>query len=257
MGVITFEHPLLILSGHTNLGQPNFDAELNSDVCDRTTHADLTVLLRVCFKQVNPSAGSNTYQDADGTAVPIRSWRAGEWDLWKRRFLSTCERHWNGRFWLRTPDAYRGLDWPATRPTHRPNLYCRLQLTEQLSEEGAHAVVPVVHVDGSHFFRSHALLYSNRDILPERLTRGSRFFTHIHEIGHLLGLPHPGEGRAGCSAGDEAACYAANPRSVMGLGSRVLKEHAAPWTKAIALITETAPHLWKVETRRAYPRSLP
>ena len=32
------------------------------------------------------------------------------------------------------------------------------------------------------------LLYSNRDLRAENLTAGSKFFTHVHEIGHLIGL---------------------------------------------------------------------
>lgn len=257
MGTVNFEYGTLIHGRQNRMG--TFDADINPDVRNRTTNADLTVFVRIHFQQINPTTGSSTYNDYDGTAVPIRAWRANEWLQWKRQFLNDCQRKWNGKFWLRTPATYNSLNWPHQTPTHRCNLYCRFDISEQSSQNGAHAVIPVVRVNGRHNFRSHMLLYSNRDLRAERLTRGSLFFTHVHEIGHLIGLNHPGTGLPGCTTGGEAACYASadgSDRGVMGLGSQIYERHAQPWKKAAALLTGTSERLWNVSRRRVYPGAI-
>lgn len=253
-GVVNFEHGTLIHGQQNAFG--TFDADIDETVCDARTNANLTLYLRINFVRVDPTAGSATYNDADGTAVPIRAWTDGTWRRWKQQFVSTVQAKWNGKFWLQTPTTYNRLNWPVNSPTHRCNLYCRIRVSEQVDSQGAHAVIPGVRVNGNHFFRSHMLLYSSRDLRAERLTRGSLFYTHLHEIGHLIGLDHPGDSLPGCSAGDESACYAAadgNDRGIMGRGSRIYTRHAAPWQKAAALLTGTSDSGWAVSMRRAYP----
>lgn len=257
MSTINFEFGSLIHGRQNRMG--TFDADLNPDVRNRTTNADLTLYLRIHFQQINPTATSNTYNDYNGTAVPIRAWRAAEWTNWKRKFLEDCQRKWHGKFWLVTPRTYNRLNWPEAPATHRCNLYCRFEIAEQASSPGAHAVIPVVRIDGHHTFRSHMLLYDNHDLDTRRLTRGSSFFTHVHEIGHLIGLEHPGTGLATCTTGGEAACYASadgDDRGVMGRGSHIYERHAEPWRKAAALLTSTSAADWRVSLRRAYPSAV-
>lgn len=254
MGEVNFEFGTLIQGRQNRMG--TFDADLNPDVRNATTNADLTVYVRIHFQRVDPTPTVTTYADYDGTQVPIRAWRESEWTTWKRRFLTDCQQKWNGKMWLVTPATYRGLDWPTVNPTHRCNLYCRFEISEQADSQGAHAVIPVVHVDGNHSFRSHMLLYDNQDLTPRRLTRGSNFFTHVHEIGHLIGLDHPGAGQATCTTGGEAACYATadgDDRGIMGRGSEIRTEHARPWLSAAAALTGVARDRWTVSLRRAYP----
>ncbi|MCL4793829.1 MAG: hypothetical protein KJZ84_04670 [Bryobacteraceae bacterium] len=258
MGEVTFEFGTLIHGRQNQMG--TFDADLNPDVRNATTNADLTLYIRINFQRIDPAPGGPaTYQDYDGTAVPIRAWRDAEWAQWKARFLRDCRNKWHGKFWLVTPATYNRLNWPAQNPTHRCNLYCRFEIAEQGTTQGAHAVIPVVHVNGNHFFRSHMLLYSNNDLRAERLTRGSNFFTHVHEIGHLIGLDHPGTGRAGCARGGEAICYASadgDDRGVMGRGSMIRAEHARPWTRAASIFTGVAQANWTVSLARRYPQRL-
>jgi hypothetical protein len=257
VGEVNFEFGTLIHGRQNQMG--TFDADINPDVRNATTNADLTMFVRINFVMINPTATSTTYNDYDGTAVPIRAWTAAEWTQWKQRFLRECRNKWNGKFWLTTPSTYNGLNWPANNPTHRCNLYCRFEISEQSSSTGAHAVIPVVHVRGRHFFRSHSLLYSSNDLQAERLTRGSNFFTHLHEIGHMIGLQHPGTGRPGCVGGGEAVCYRSadgDERAVMGLGSEVRAEHAQPWVRAASILTGQGRNLWRVSLQRIYPQRL-
>jgi hypothetical protein len=254
---INFEFGTLIHGQQNHMG--TFNADLNPDVRNATTNADLTLYVRINFQEINPTATVRTYKDWDGTDVPIRAWRPGEFRQWKRKFLNDCQNRWHGKFWLVTPMTYARLNWPEKNPIYRCNLYCRFEISEQSSPDGAHAVIPVVHVDGNRFFRSHMLLYDNNDLGAQRRTRGSKFFTHVHEIGHLIGLQHPGHGRAGCTTGGEAACYASadgDTRGVMGMGSDIRAEHAQPWTRAASILTGIDQANWTVSLNRALPQRL-
>ena len=259
MGTVTFDHGELIQGRQNTMG--TFDADIAPEVRNRRTNADLTLFVRIHFQKIDPISSPATYNDSDGNAVPIRPWGTVEWPRWKRQFLSDCRRKWHGKFWLKTPTTYNGLNWPQSRPTHRCNLYCRFEISEQSGKNGAHAVIPVVHVDGNHSFRSDMLLYSNRDVEREHepLTSGPQFFTHVHEIGHLIGLDHPGAGRAGCVNGGEAICYASpdgDSFGVMGRGSRIYKRHAQPWVKAAAILTGTRQTDWDVSLTRVRPQPI-
>jgi hypothetical protein len=257
MGDITFEFGSLIHGRQNRMG--TFDADLNPDVRNRATNADLTLYLRIHFQQVNPTATVTTYADYDGTAVPIRAWRGTEFGDWKRRFLADCQQRWHGKFWLRTPVSYARLNWPESGPTHRCNLYCRFEISEQADSQGAHAVIPVVKVARNQFFRSHMLLYDSNDLNPLRLTRGSNFFTHVLEIGHLIGLDHPGHGTPQCAAGGEAACYVSadgDDRGTMARGSQARADHAEPWRRAASIFTGVAKDQWTVSLGRVMPQPL-
>ncbi len=257
MSTIDFEFGTLIQGRQNHMG--TFDADLNPDVRNRTTNADLTVYIRINFQKVDPTPAATTYADYDGTAVPILTWRTSEFAAWKRRFLTDCQRKWSGKFWLRTPTSYNSLNWPESDPTHRCNLYCRFEISEQSDSQGAHAVIPVVKVARSQYFRSHMLLYDSNDLGRQRRTRGSNFFTHVHEIGHLIGLNHPGTGTAHCTTGGEAACYAApdgDDRGTMGRGSEPRASDAEPWRKAAEALTGVSKSQWTVSLSRVYPQRI-
>ncbi len=257
MSTVNFEFGTLIRGSQNSFG--TYDADINPEVRNATTNANLTLYVRIKFQKIEPTAASNTYNDYDGTAVPIRAWRQGEFERFKRTFLSQCRRTWHGKFWLKTPNTYNSLNWPAQNPTHRCNLYCQFNITEQATANGAHAVIPVVRVNGNHFFRSHMLLYSNRDVRVEQVMPGTNFLTTAHEIGHLIGLEHPGNSLAACTTGAEHACYAAadgTADGVMGMGRRIYDRHAEPWKKAAASLTGVAEANWTVSRRRAYPTRL-
>lgn len=254
MGTIDFEFGTLIHGRQNSMGV--FDADLNPDVRNATTNADLTLYLRICFQKIDRTDAQPTYAEWGGRQVPIEVWRPNEYESFKRRFIADCQQKWSGKFWLQTPATYNGLNWPDLNPTHRCNLYCRMEMEEQSSTQGAHAVIPVVKVARSTNFRSHMLLYSSNDLRSENLTRGSNFFTHVHEIGHLIGLDHVGASNAGCVNGGEAVCYAApdgTDTGIMGRGSRPEVSQAQPWIRAASVLTGVAANQWTVSLRRVYP----
>lgn len=258
MTTVNFEHGTLIHGRQNRMG--TFDADISMHGANRLNNADLTVYLRINFQKIDPTPGNTTYRDWDNTAVPIRAWRGQQFDRWKRRFMRDCKRKWDRKFWLLTPQSYTGLNVPRGNPVVRSNLYCRFDISEQATSAGAHAVIPVVRIDGNHTFRSHMLLYDDRDLRPQTRTEGSTFFTHVHEIGHLMGLNHPGDGLPGCTAGGgDPACYAdagGDDTGVMGRGSRIMARHATPWKKAAAALTSTRETDWTAFTSRVFPSRL-
>jgi len=80
----------------------------------------------------------------------------------------------------------------------------------------------------------------NNQLIPTRVT------PLPHEVGHLLGLKHPG-----CS-GSSAQCYGigGDPweiRNVMGQGEEVNRSNAKPWLDRIALHTGVPADQWMID----------
>ena len=78
------------------LNLAKFDAELNTDVCDARNNAELTLKLKLGFRQINPAAGAgagtyNDYGDPTATARKIVKWTPGEWANWKHNFIRTAQ----------------------------------------------------------------------------------------------------------------------------------------------------------------------
>ncbi len=64
-----------------------FEAELNTDCCDPYNNAELTLTLKLGFRQINPAGGAaeGTYHDYGDAAEPtskIGNWTTGSWTLW-------------------------------------------------------------------------------------------------------------------------------------------------------------------------------
>lgn len=94
MSTLTSNHGILIHGRQDTMR--TFDADIDPDVRNRRTHANLTLYVRICFQKIDPISSPPTYNDSGGNAVPIRAWRPGKWPRWKRRFLSDCRRRWHG-----------------------------------------------------------------------------------------------------------------------------------------------------------------
>ncbi len=123
------------------LNLPKFDATLNTDACDSRNNAELTLKLKLGFRQINPAAGAtsgmyNDYGDPTATARKIVKWTPGEWAAWKSNFVRSAQAFWNGKFWLVNQLGYFG--YKAGAQIYLPNIYCRFDLVGSEAASGVH-----------------------------------------------------------------------------------------------------------------------
>lgn len=252
------------------------DYTLNTNAHDAYTNVELTITLRLGFRQVNPDPKSDFgfYPDSNNRPQKIVQWNEAYWSRWLSSFVWSVRHYWNGRFWLK--NNLRQFEFKIHGVSYIPNIKCSFDLKANAVHSGPnkqyHHVIDVVRLDPAEgYFRSHSKLYDNRDtvIHAGRLDSHKKpimHLSHAHEIGHLLGLQHVDVGKAHCPAtGDTsaAACYGVTDEdksSIMGAGLRVRKEHALPWRRAMTWLTGkgdvTNPKDWEPWSIPLYPRTL-
>jgi hypothetical protein len=226
-----------------------FDAELNTDTCDPYNNAELTLTLRMGFRQINPAGGAaagthNDYGDATAPARKIIKWSPASWSAWKANFVSTAQAFWEGKFWLVNDSA--SFPYKKGTTTYFPNVWCRFKLVgNESTVPNNHHTIDVVRLDPSEsWFGSHSTLYDSKDtnsVKKATTSTGKAVMqrAHVHEVGHLLGLDHVDVGKAHCPTSgntNASACYGvADPDmvSVMGSGMELRLEHAYPWREAL------------------------
>ena len=270
------------------------DAQIDSDVCDRYNNAEITLLLKVCLRQINPADGNaeGTYHDYGDTTADERRivrWSPSAWRAWKSDFARTAEKFWHGKFWLinnrpMTPGfthcyvgaeqsvCHKSLDFEDGKVLYRPNIWCRFKLKTVEQPGDAHHTIDVVRLHSTeHWFGSHAKLYDSKDTHPVKKktdSKGNPIMqrAHVHEIGHLLGLGHVDEGKSHCpTTGDTnaTACYGVadeDKNDVMGGGMTRRSWQADPWRRAAVRLTGAgtagSADDWKPVMKRHYPRTM-
>ncbi|WGD56219.1 hypothetical protein QA641_21375 [Bradyrhizobium sp. CB1650] len=258
MGTVDFKFGTLIRTGPKLTYGGKWDADLVDWRIDQSTNAYLTIFIRIFFAKIDPAGPTGTYGDNDDTAAhpskkPIQKWKHGEFEHYVRNLTSSAQRFWDGQFWLKTPKTYDGLNYLAHgRPAYRCNLYCKLDLKAVSRADHAHYTIAVVRAQDGVFFRSNAVLYSQNDIKSDQRIPGStvKFWTHFHEVGHLIGLGHVGTGgRTNVHNDNRPAAYgvtAAEMQDVMGRGHARRDWHATPWQQAAEAFTGVRVANWKV-----------
>jgi hypothetical protein len=269
---IDFKFGTLIRTGPKLINGGKWNAELIEWHRNASTNADLVINIKTFFERIDPAHGSTgQYADADtgqvidrrtgavGPKKTIIAWKPHEFDRFVTQLLRSAQRFWSGIFWLETPKSYRGLDWPDKLSTHRCNIYCKLQLERARSAADAHYTIAAVRVPDSENFRAHSRLYTQRAIQSKQMIPGStrKFFTHFHEVGHLLGLGHVGwHAHRNLHHDNDAKAYGVtlhDMSDVMGRGTMVHAWHATPWREAVAEFTNTKSDIWRVSLRKPVP----
>lgn len=262
---------------------PKFDASLNTDWCNARNNAELTLTLRLGFRQINPAGGANrgTYNDygsSTGKPRSIIKWTPRTWRAWKFSFCRSAETFWNGKFWILNNQAL--FPMRSGPQLFIPNFWCKFDIVHADAGGGRyHHVIDVVRLDPSEtWFGSHSTLYDSGDINSVQKKTDSKGHAvmqraHVHEIGHLMGLGHVDIGKPHCPPGSDtnaSDCYGVSDvdmKSVMGAGMRLDIAHATPWLTAIGAIARcerksplyTAPPTTmkplQVSKQRLYPRT--
>jgi hypothetical protein len=229
-------------------GEGKWDADLDQSVRDGQSNADLAIIIRVYFNKI----------EREGVI-----WEDDQFQKFKRLVLASAQRFWDKSFFLKTPSKFNGLNWPDEKPTHRCNVNCRLKLIETVHPVDAHcsiATYRVADIEPDFAETSHHL--SSRVMDGIRAIPGSKMvqLTHVHEVGHWLGLGHVNARDITAPGANDIRAYGvklSEMEDVMGRGMVRHKWHAEPWQQAAATITGTKKTDWGVSMAPIPPVLLP
>lgn len=212
-------------------------------------------------------------------------------DFRQERIITTrterSERCLVGGFWCSTESYSYQEDMTVRRALlRRPNLNCRFRLQLVDSQSAAHKTIDVYYIthrrSGGQWirtrpgrltrFRSDDSTYSSSDLMEEEMEferHRITFQTHIHEIGHAIGLEHAGVPRrepqciqaiaTSVDRSNDMLCYGTTLESasdVMGMGRNLSWHDALPWRYAVERHTGVSQHRWEIHQRPINSRTV-
>lgn len=249
---------------------PKWDAVLDRSMCDRYNNAELTLVLKIHFNMINPAGATGTFADFDGVDRKIIPW-GNTATAWKQKFKSDCEKFWGGRLWLKSPVLWHAWDFTDKGTLYQPNIWCRFKIEMVSEAASSHKSIRAVRLHPSETgFRSDDRTYDDRDLKSVKQAHGGVKKTHVHEVGHAIGLPHVGVGDPltigglickwhvmGGGSTNDPECYGITDyekQDAMGSGDSLRLWHAKPWQEALNLFTGGTN--WEAANKRHYPRTL-
>lgn len=254
---------------------PKFQAELVTFPGQPHLNAILTLTLKLGFTQINPDDDkkNGTYHDYGRAAKPTRKiikWKPEVWETWKTTFTTSAQEFWTNKFWLANTFCQYGVIKDGQ--TYYPNIQCRLKIIASAGAGASvHHSISVVKLHKSEsWFGSHSTLYDSLDTKSVQKgtdSAGKKIMqkAHVHEVGHLLGMPHVDVGKGHClttSNTNASACYGVadvDKKSVMGQGMQLRAKQANPWRQAMIGLTSFGSILkeddWKANIGIMAPRT--
>jgi hypothetical protein len=211
-----------------------FNSSLSTAAVTGGSNATLTIYLRLHLVKRN-SKDAPAPKTRDGRDIELVDWddTTDQFGAFKRGAKTAAEAFWNNaKFCLVPPADYRGLDWPPSNPTVRPNIDCHFEIVWAGGPLDAHAVIECFRPKIAGSFRSNAGgsydgagqgQWSSFDLeaktsdaripmaatceqdVGDPLARGGQVHQSYrcdkwpaqeavcHEVGHLLGLDHVGQ----------------------------------------------------------------